>query len=65
MTSAIAAQYAAPTRFDLGAVGDVDRRLGERVLRLGQPDVVERLGGRDGDLERARVRVARRPRTPR
>ena len=28
---------------------DVGRRLGERVLRLGQPDPVERLAGRDGD----------------
>ena len=32
---------------------DVDRRLGERVLGLGQADPVERLAGGDGDLESA------------
>ena len=32
--------------------------LGEGVLRLGQPDVVQRLGGRHRHLERPRVRVA-------
>ena len=42
----------------LGRRRDIDRRLGERVLRLGQPDPVQRLGGRDGDLERARIGVA-------
>ena len=54
----MAAQYAVPTRFDLGADGDVGRRLRQRVLRLGQADQVERLHGRDGHLERARIGVA-------
>ena len=42
----------------LGGGGEVDGRLGEGVLGLGQADPVERLRGRDGDLEAARVGVA-------
>ena len=37
---------------------DVGRRLGQRVLRLGQPDPVERLASGDRDLQRSRVGVA-------
>ena len=36
---------------------DVGRRLGQRVLGLGQPDPVERRGRRHGDLEGPRIRV--------
>jgi hypothetical protein len=32
--------------------GEVDRRLGERVLGFRQADPVQRLGGGDGNLER-------------
>ena len=47
---------AGPVR--LGRRGQVGRRLGERVLRLGQADPVERLGRGDRHLEAARVGVA-------
>ena len=43
---------------DFGASDEVDRRLGERELALGQADVLDRLGGGDRHLERARVGVA-------
>ena len=42
----------------LGGRREIDRRLGQRVLRLGQADPVERLRGRHGHLEGARVGVA-------
>ena len=41
---------------------EVDGRLREVELRLGEADVLERLRGRDRDDERVRVGVARRPR---
>ena len=55
-TSRCAAPRATVTRFDFGASDEVDGRLGEGELRLGEPDQLERArrGGRDE--QRARVR---------
>ena len=43
---------------DLGGGGEVDDGLGQVQLRLGETDVLDRVGRGDGDGQRLRIRLA-------